>query len=299
LIYAVAQELGLGSVLRWSITSRTTLKDGLYQYDAIGRLQASQDKKKENAENSEETGNNEKTDKADDGHDIDPYISLGPLGSAFFANEYKTPEGETKYYPRILLIDEIDKSDIDLPNDLLHVFEEGFFEIPELVRLKDIHPAARIRSWGRDSAIVKVEQGEVKCKAFPLVVMTSNGEREFPPAFLRRCLQLRMDPPDKDKLKDIVDAHLTMTKQDQLDKEKDAKQREQNEARLREQMADLLNEFFKRREGHTDKGKQDLATDQLLNAIYLAVNDVDPREGIGPKDKNSLLDALWRPLSGD
>jgi hypothetical protein len=90
-----------------------------------------------------------------------------------------------------------------------------------------------------------------------------------------------------------------MTKQNQLEKQQNAEQRKQDEARLREQMEELLNEFFNRREGKTDKGKQDLATDQLLNAIYLAINDVDPREGIRPQDKNSLIDALWRPLSGD
>ena len=98
LAYAVAYELGLGEVLYWPITSRTTLKDGLYSYDAIGRLQDAQLNKE-----------GEKEIKR-----IGKYIRLGALGTAFLPSEK----------PRVLLIDEIDKSDIDLPNDLLHIFEE-------------------------------------------------------------------------------------------------------------------------------------------------------------------------------
>ena len=101
LAYAVAQELGLGGVLKWGITTRTTLKDGLYTYDAIARLQDAQTTRKDNRQ---ETGN---------------YITLGPLGTAFLAADL----------PRVLLIDEIDKSDVDLPNDLLNLFEDGEFQI--------------------------------------------------------------------------------------------------------------------------------------------------------------------------
>ncbi|MFM6433610.1 MAG: AAA family ATPase, partial [Dolichospermum sp.] len=109
LAYAVAYELGLGEVLHWPITTRTTLKDGLYSYDAIGRLQDAKDKDKDNLA------------------EIGKYINLGSLGTALLPSEK----------PRVLLIDEIDKSDIDLPNDLLHIFEEGEFEIPELRRIAD------------------------------------------------------------------------------------------------------------------------------------------------------------------
>ncbi len=107
LAYAVAEELGL-KLLRWNIGTRTTLKDGLYRYDAIARAQ--------------------------DGKGIESigeYIQLGPLGSALSPDTLETP---TKL--NVLLVDEIDKSDIDLPNDLLHVLEEGRFDIPELSERK-------------------------------------------------------------------------------------------------------------------------------------------------------------------
>ncbi|PSB65246.1 AAA family ATPase, partial [filamentous cyanobacterium CCP1] len=113
LAYAVARELNLGEVLYWPITTRTTLKDGLYSYDAIGRLQE--------VKQSEAKG-----EQVDDPQKIANYITLGPLGTALLPSSR----------PRILIIDEIDKSDIDLPNDLLTIFEEGRFEIPELARLE-------------------------------------------------------------------------------------------------------------------------------------------------------------------
>ena len=104
----------------WSITTRTNLKDGLYNYDAIARLQRLQEVKQQQGELSEELKQELQT------KSIENYITLGPLGTALLPSDK----------PRVLLIDEIDKSDIDLPNDLLTIFEEGRFEIPELVRLK-------------------------------------------------------------------------------------------------------------------------------------------------------------------
>lgn len=237
LAYSVAHELDLGEVLRWSITTRTTLKDGLYQYDAIGRLQ---DKSLEK--------NNE---------DISEYLRLGALGSAFANDSNK---------PRVLLIDEIDKSDIDLPNDLLHIFEEGEFEIPELVRLKGNHD---IRPSDKGDAIM-IKDGKVSCKQFPLVIMTSNGEREFPPAFLRRCLQLEMQLPDIDKLTEIVKAHLSIG-EDYNDK-----------------VNALIQEFLEKR----DTKNADLATDQLLNAVHLTLKNIEL-----PRDKDQLLESLWKSLS--
>ncbi len=125
LAYAVAHELKLGEVLYWPITTRTTLKDGLYNYDAIGRLQDSQQKEQA----FEGSGNTLQ--------DIGKYIRLGPLGTALL------PVTNLKR-PRILLIDEIDKSDIDLPNDLLHAFEEGRYRIPELERIKEALPSVPV-----------------------------------------------------------------------------------------------------------------------------------------------------------
>jgi MoxR-like ATPase len=274
LTYAVARELGLGKVLRWSVTSRTSLQDGLYRYDAIARLQdADKDQKRP---------------------PISDYLSLGPLGSAFVSmRTYRARDASgnevEKPCPRVLLIDEIDKSDIDLPNDLLHIFEEGRFEIPELKRLAkrkkeegETDEPEHIRLYDSDETVAVVN-GEIKCTTFPLVVMTSNGEREFPPAFLRRCLHLEMEPPrntEQDpKLTLIVEAHLGLGK----DLEETAR------------IGRLINEFLEHRgDGPGSKGEitKDLATDQLLNAVYLTLNGLDDITR-----RKALIDALWRPLS--
>ena len=254
LTYAVAHELGLEPVLRWSVTSRTTLQDGLYHYDAIARLQ-----------DTPQAGENKGARPP-----IGDYIKLGPLGTAFLGFER---EGRT--YPRVLLIDEIDKSDIDLPNDLLHIFEEGEFEIPELKRHPD--DTHEIAPWDGGPKVT-LRAGKVQCRAFPLVVMTSNGEREFPPPFLRRCLQLEMRPPQRDKLRRIVEAHL----------EPGGEYQPQIEA--------LLDLFLE----HRDDKKKDLATDQLLNAVFLVLKDIDPLQGVRPlEDKEALIEALWKSLSAE
>lgn len=242
---AVAHELGLGEVLRWPITTQTTLKDGLYRYDAIARLQ--------DTSISKNTG-----DSSSASPDIGKYLTLGPLGSAFVPSEK----------PRVLLIDEIDKSDIDLPNNLLHLFEENEFEIPELARLPE--EEHEISLYGKTGK-VKIKHGKVSCKHFPLVIMTSNGEREFPPAFLRRCLQLEMALPQHEKLAKIVESHI------KLESEAD-----------REQVRSLIEAFLSKRDGK----KSELATDQLLNAVYMVLHKIDPRQS-----KDQLLDALWRSLS--
>ncbi|MFF5517898.1 AAA family ATPase [Streptomyces coeruleorubidus] len=231
LAYAVARELRLGPVLRWNITSRSTLADGLYQYDPLSRLYAARERR--------------------DGPgpaagDVEDHLRLGPLGTALL------PYGR----PRALLVDEIDKSDLDLPNDLLNVLEEGQYEIPELVRAArhSGDGAAEVLADGTD-APVTVHRGRVRCRAFPFVVMTSNGEREFPPAFLRRCVRLKLRRPDRDQLTDIVRAHL-----DTPDGHADR----------------LITRFLER------AGGGELATDQLLNALYLT--------GVAGLDAESLDD---------
>jgi hypothetical protein len=122
LAYSVAWRLELGEVLYWPINSKTLLEYGLYQYDAIARLR---------------DANLSKTDPETQErlHErIERYLKLGPLGTALAP---RTDPGDHR--PRILLIDELDKSDIDLPNDLLHVFEEGFFVINEFLAKRHNH----------------------------------------------------------------------------------------------------------------------------------------------------------------
>jgi MoxR-like ATPase len=238
LAYKVAHELKLGLVLRWSITTRSTLQDGLYRYDAIARLQDAQGR--------------------DNTKDIGKYIQLGSLGTALLPSPY----------PRVLLIDEIDKSDIDFPNDLLHIFEEGEFEIPELARLPKEFQPIEVRTYDGDNATIK--QGRVRCTNFPFVLLTSNGEREFPPAFLRRCLRLTMENPDATALKKIVQAQFG------------------NE--VMEEAEALIARFIERRDRSSGG---DLATDQLLNAIYLVTREISP---VGD-NKERLIDVLMKYLT--
>lgn len=253
LAYAVAEELGLGEVLRWSITSRTTLNDGLYRYDAIGRMQEVQ------INLADET-------KKEKIPDIGNYVTLGPLGTAMLPADK----------PRALLIDEIDKSDIDLPNDLLNIFEEGEFEIPELARLAVTMPKVEVRRF-LSSEPAEIEFGKVQCTTFPFVVMTSNGERDFPAPFLRRCLRLNIDPPSVVELTEIVKAHLS----DHL---------KQLGADADEKIKSLAIDFVKSR----DDRKETLANDQLLNAVFMLTRDLGPET----KNKEELLKAILRPLSG-
>lgn len=245
LAYAVARELRLGPVLRWNITSRSTLHDGLYQYDPLSRLYAAKQVGSPNAPQAPESG-------------IEDHLRLGPLGTALLPHAR----------PRALLIDEIDKSDLDLPNDLLNVLEEGQYEIPELVRASRHTPGggAEVMIDGTDQR-VPVERGRVRCKAFPFVVLTSNGEREFPPAFLRRCVTLRLRQPDDGQLADIVRAHF--------EEEPDS------------YAQTLIDRFLSR------VGGGDLATDQLLNAIYLA-----RASDLGVESLDSLAEQLM-PYLGE
>ena len=244
LAYAVARELNLGEVLVWPIATRTTLQDGLYRYDAIGRLRESQ-----------RTGD-------DLVEDIGKYIRLGPLGTAMLPADK----------PRVLLIDEIDKSDIDLPNDLLNIFEEGEFDIPELVRIKDDCKEVEVQTYYRkEERTFTVPEGLVKATTFPFAIMTSNGEREFPPAFLRRCLRLDMREPKLPMLEKIVKTHLL-----------------QEGEELSQQAQALIEEFLKYR----DTEQRTLATDQLLNAIYLLTRDRVPNE----KERKRLRDRLFQSL---
>lgn len=247
LAYAVAYELKLGAVLRWSITTRSTLREGLYEYDAIGRLQEANVRKLQ----------------AGDSADlplIGKYIRLGPLGTALLPGER----------PRVLLIDEIDKSDLDLPNDLLHVFEEGEIIIPELARLPaEEAGSVEVQTW--DGRTATISGGTIPAGAFPLVILTSNGERDFPPAFKRRCLRLTITEPNREQLRTIVRAHLGS----------------QPDEALPALIETIIGEFLHQR----DEQKQLLATDQLLNAVYLATQDINIT------DRASLRELLLHSLA--
>ncbi|AVH56953.1 MULTISPECIES: AAA family ATPase [Streptomyces] len=235
---AVAHELNLGELLRWPINSRSTVREALYQYDAIGRLRETT--------LSRDRGEREPS--------IGTFIRLGPLGTALVPS----------VVPRALLIDEMDKGDVDLPNDLLTVFEEGVFDIPELTRLPEDIADVDVQTADHRGT-VRVHQGRIQCAEFPVVVITSNGERDFPPAFLRRCVRLDLPVPDEERLRAIVAAHL-------------------GEDALRE-ADDLLEAFLRRR------APGELATDQLLNAVFLRAGGVD-------LDAEGLLDAVLHQLTG-
>jgi MoxR-like ATPase len=248
---AVAHELGLGEPLYWPISTRTILTDGLYHYDAIGRLQEAA-----RLHSSAMSAGVTKPDAPP----ITNFLRLGALGTALAPWKH----------PRVLLIDEIDKGDVDLPNDLLHVLEERQFELPELSRLAQSEgsngtESYQVRPADSGAPVPIGADGWVRCHAFPFIIMTSNGEREFPPAFLRRCVRLKMDEPDKDTLTDIVRAHLGEEATRKADK--------------------VIADFFSRSKDET------LATDQLLNAVFLATT--------GPeKDLDALLKAVLQGLGG-
>lgn len=276
LAYAVARELGLGEVLYWPITTRTTLKDGLYLYDAISRLQDANSSQSETQPNNDERFKN-----------IGDYIRLGPLGTALLPSKK----------PRILIVDEIDKSDIDLPNDLLYVFEEGNFEIPELLRIEEVQPVVDVRTAYKDEheftfndgysikdGKTDIPGGKVACEEFPLVILTSNGERDFPPPFLRRCVRLTMEEPGPERLESIVNAHL----QQQVDQDTDLGM--SSSMLSAEVISELIDKFVKKR---NNRSKGDLATDQLLNAMYLVMREREP----DIKSREDLINRLWKHLS--
>lgn len=235
LAYAIAYELDLGEVLVWPINTRTTLQEGLYYYDAIARLQDYQLEEKK---------------------DIGQYIRLGPLGTALCPRNY----------PRVLLIDEIDKSDIDLPNDLLNLFEEGRFEITELSRLAKDTENEPIPVQTHDGEWESIPQGKVSCQQFPIVIMTSNGERDFPLPFKRRCLLLEIPDPTPEELKKIVKSHF------------DYKEASPESKKIEAAIA----EYVKKRE------KGQLATDQLLNAVFMSMGQDKPT-GAELKSLTNLL----------
>lgn len=150
---AVANSLSMDLII-WNIKSTTKAQEGLYTYDTIQRLYDGQ-------------FGEEGVD------DIAKYIKLGKLGEAFDRQEQV-----------VLLIDEIDKADLEFPNDLLWELDQMEFYIPETKRT-------------------------VKAKQRPIVIITSNAEKELPDAFLRRCIFHYIDFPKADLMEEIVKTHFT------------------------------------------------------------------------------------------
>ena len=257
--YAVATELKLGEVLRWSINSRSTVREGLYEYDAIARLRDANLEQGKKWKLWNLFGNHAqlKSSQESNSSDIGRYIRLAPLGTALLPRPR----------PNVLLIDEIDKADIDLPNDLLHVLEEGAYEIPELNRMAKQKKSVLVRQYIDGSAEIK--EGRVQCDAFPYIVISSNGERELPPAFLRRCLRLDIKLPGGDELLQIVMAHLEKASSESTE------------------MNQLVAQFMAK----LDEPSQ-LATDQLLNAAFLILYGKLPAD----KERDEIIKAIFRDL---
>ncbi len=154
----VAQALDM-PLIQWHIKSTTKAQQGLYEYDAVSRLRDSQ------------LGD-------DKVHDIANYIKRGKLWEAFAADQQV-----------VLLIDEVDKADIEFPNDLLVELDRMEFFV--------------------------YETGEtIKAKHRPVIIITSNNEKELPDAFLRRCFFHFINFPDRDTMREIVDVHYPNITQD-------------------------------------------------------------------------------------
>jgi MoxR-like ATPase len=266
LAYAIAEELELGPVLSWAVTPRSQLQDGQFLYDAVGRLQeagwSATPSGVQAQQQAPATG--APAIEAPSVHEARPtsdYLKLGPVGTAFL------PFSK----PRVLLIDELDKGDLQLPNELLNLFEEGSFEIPQLVREARRHHREEPVQTADPGGSWPVSGGRVVCREFPIVVLTSNGEREFPAAFHRRCIRVAMPTPSHEDLVHVVGAHFKPS------------------ARLSaKELAEEIRQFL------GDEGNLDRATDQLLNALYL----LTLRQGAPASDeqRSSLRQILYRQL---
>ena len=214
----VARSLGK-PLYEWHIKSTTKAQQGLYEYDAVARLRDSQ------------LGD-------DRVHDIGNYIVRGKVWEAFQSDEQP-----------VLLIDEIDKADIEFPNDLLQELDRMEFFVYETKEL-------------------------VKAKHRPIIVITSNNEKELPDAFLRRCFFHYIKFPDQETMKEIVDVHFPGLKKALL-----------NEA---------LNAFYKVRDVAGLKKKP--STSELLDWIKLLLAEDIPPEALRTDDNRKAIPPLYGAL---
>ncbi len=160
LAHSIAKGLGKKLIV-WNIKSTTKAQEGLYVYDTVQRL------------NDSRFGDKNVSD-------IKQYIKLGKLGQAFAAKEQL-----------VLLIDEVDKADIEFPNDLLNEIDEMSFFIPET-------------------------NETIKANYRPITIITSNAEKELPDAFLRRCIFHFIEFPDQALMKEIIAVHFPNLQEDLL-----------------------------------------------------------------------------------
>ncbi|MEJ2445550.1 MAG: MoxR family ATPase [Exilibacterium sp.] len=214
----VAKSLGL-RLIQWHIKSTTKAQQGLYEYDAVSRLRDSQ------------LGD-------DRVHDIGNYIRKGKLWEAFEAQQQV-----------VLLIDEIDKADIEFPNDLLVEIDKMEFFV--------------------------YETGEtIKARQRPVVIITSNNEKELPDAFLRRCFFHYISFPDRDTMREIIAVHHPTIKRDLV-----------NQA---------LDIFFDVRKVPGLKKKP--STSELIDWLKLLLADDIPDEVLKNRDTSKAIPPLYGAL---
>ncbi len=214
----IATSLGM-ELIAWHIKSTTKAQQGLYEYDAVSRLRDSQ------------LGD-------DRVHDINNYIAKGKLWEAFHADKKV-----------VLLIDEIDKADIEFPNDLLLELDKMQFHV--------------------------YETGEtVVARNRPVVVITSNNEKELPDAFLRRCFFHYIQFPDRDTMQEIVDVHYPKIKQDLV--------------------KEAMEIFFDVRKVPGLKKKP--STSELIDWLKLLMADDIPEEILRNRDTSKAIPPLYGAL---
>ena len=241
LALAVAYELNL-PFEPWYIKSTSSAKEGLYTFDNVARLRDAQLAALSQIPNKEQSLEGRGLNQ---GEDIEKYIQFGALGKAF-QNPQKT----------VVLIDEIDKADLDFPNDLLLELDQKIFEVKE-------------RNTNDSKRWIKSEK-----ENYPIVFITSNDEKDLPDAFLRRCLFHYLKfPDDEQQLINIIEAHLSQ----KLEKNQEIiKQGIKRFLKLRKQM-------------EIDKGKnrKKVSTSELLDWVKLIIEE--PSEKIVPQLKEGKL----------
>ena len=214
----VAESMGR-PLFEWHIKSTTKAQQGLYEYDAVARLRDSQ------------LGD-------DKVHDISNYIMRGKVWEAFDCIEHP-----------VLLIDEIDKADIEFPNDLLQELDRMEFYVYETKKL-------------------------VKAQHRPIIIITSNNEKELPDAFLRRCFFHYIKFPDQETMAQIVNVHFPNLK--------------------KELLSEALNAFYKVRDVRGLKKKP--STSELLDWIKLLLAEDIPIEALHTENAQSAIPPLYGAL---